>query len=142
MARGVVVRMPPSTGRFTPVIQSDSSLARNTAAQATSLVEVLVVVGLLTLGLGLVGSGVFQSISLHRSWREDALATSGRRHTGSWLTTDALNSQTADLVDSGTAVGGTAFSWVENLDDQPERLRKVQDRLPRASRTLIKPKVP
>ena len=71
-----------------------------------TLVEVLVVVGLLTLGLGLVGSGVFQSISLHRWWREDALATNGLRHTGSWLTTD--------LVDGAPGVGAAVFSWTDS----------------------------
>ena len=36
IASGVVAKSPASTGRTTPVIHRASSLARNTAAQATS----------------------------------------------------------------------------------------------------------
>ena len=44
------------------------------------LVEVSVAVAILSLGVGLVGSAVFQTLSIQRYWQADAIAVKDTRH--------------------------------------------------------------
>ncbi len=56
-----------------------------------TLAETLVALGIMGLGLGLVGSGIFQSLVIERVWVDDVIATRDIRHADSWLSEDALN---------------------------------------------------
>ena len=78
-----------------------------------TLVEVLVTVGILTLTLGMVGGGLFQSLSIERSWRDDVLATRELRRAGSWFAGDALNAEATDLIDGGGPVTSVALTWTD-----------------------------
>lgn len=55
-----------------------------------TIVEVIVVTGILSLALSYVGTTVFQSLSLTRFWRSEAIATKTLRHAGSVFVRDAL----------------------------------------------------
>ena len=69
-----------------------------------TLVEVAVSLSILSLGLALVGAGIFQVLSVQRFWRDDLVATKEVRHAGSWFSGDALNATATDLVDNAQAV--------------------------------------
>ena len=71
------------------------------------------VVGILTLALGTLGSGVFQVLSIQRYWQDDVVATKELRHAGSWFAGDALNAQTTDLIDGAPAVDAVTLSWAD-----------------------------
>ena len=83
------------------------------SSRGFTLVEVLVTVGILTLTLGMVGGGLFQSLSIERSWRDDVLATRELRRAGSWFAGDALNAEATDLIDGGGPVTSTALTWTD-----------------------------
>ena len=76
-----------------------------------TLVELLVAVGLLTLTTGLVGSGIFQSFAVQRSWTDDMRATRDLRHAGSWFAADSFNAQTTDLSDGAPPSGDVTLTW-------------------------------
>jgi len=65
----------------------------------TTLMEVLVAVGLISAATGIVGSGLFRVTSIQRFWRDDVIATKDLRHAGSWFAGDAINAE--DALDSG-----------------------------------------
>ncbi len=65
-----------------------------------TLLETVVAISILTMGLGLVGTSVFQVLSASQFWQEDVAATKDLRHAGSWLAGDALNTKATDLIDS------------------------------------------
>ena len=58
-----------------------------------TLAETLVALSIMGLGMGLVGSGIFQSLVIERVWVDDVMATRDVRHAGSWLAGDAMNAQ-------------------------------------------------
>ena len=78
-----------------------------------TLVEAVIAVGILTLGLGLVGSAVFQSLAIERFWRDDVTAVRELRHAGSRFAGDVLYTETTDLVDSAAAVGSVNLTWTD-----------------------------
>lgn len=74
------------------------------AASGFSLIEVLVALGIISLAVGLAGSGIFQVLSFERFWQDDMAATGDLRRAGSRFAGDALNAE--DAVDSlGQRVG-------------------------------------
>ncbi len=81
-----------------------------------TLVEVVVVTGLLTLTTGLVGTTVFQSLSIERFWRDGVVATKDLRHATSQFSRDALVAETTDLVDGGASKSTVTLDWTDGLD--------------------------
>lgn len=69
-----------------------------------TLLEVMVAISILTMGVGMIGTGVFQVLSGARFWQENVVATKDLRHAGSWFASDALNAKTTDLIDGAAAV--------------------------------------
>ena len=91
-----------------------ASIGRTLRSSADfTLAEVVVVVGILTLAAGLVGSAVYQSLSVERTWRGDVVATKEWRHALSWFSVDATNAQTADLIDAAPPVSSVTLDWVD-----------------------------
>lgn len=78
-----------------------------------TLVEVLVAVGILTLAVGMVGGGVFQSGSVSGSWRSGAIAVKEWRDAQSWFSADALNAETTDLVNGSPLVDAVTLTWTD-----------------------------
>ena len=64
-----------------------------------TLLETAVALGILSMGTGLIGTSVFQVLSIERYWEDDSVATKDLRHVGSWFAGDALRAH-------GVAVGG------------------------------------
>jgi len=60
--------------------------------------EVAVATALLTLGVSLVGTVVFQVLGAQSSWQDEMVATKDLRHVGSWFGGDVLNTDTTNLV--------------------------------------------
>ena len=78
-----------------------------------TLVEALIAVGILTLGLGLVGSTVFQSLAVERFWRDDVIATKELRHADSRFAGDALYTEATSLVDGAAPVNTVDLTWTD-----------------------------
>ena len=76
-----------------------------------SLLEVVIAVAIVTSGLGVVGTAIFQALSADESWRTNVVATQQSRNANSWFSGDALNAQTTDLVDGAPASGSVTLSW-------------------------------
>lgn len=64
-----------------------------------TLVEALVALGILSVAVGLIGSGLFQVLSFQKPWQDQVVATKELRHAGSWFAGDALN--TEEVFDAG-----------------------------------------
>ena len=80
-----------------------------------ALLEIAVGLSILSLGVGLIGTSVFQVLSIQRHWQADRVATKDLRHTGSWFAGDALNAET--VVIGGTPEAPTVtLSWVDSSD--------------------------
>ena len=80
-----------------------------------ALLEVAVGLSILSMGVGLIGTSVFQVLSIQRNWQDDRVATKDLRHTGSWFAGDALNAET--VVIAGTPEAPTVtISWVDSSD--------------------------
>ena len=58
-----------------------------------TLVEALVALGILSVAVGLIGSGLFQVLSFQKPWQDQVVATKELRHAGSWFAGDALNTE-------------------------------------------------
>ena len=76
------------------------------------------------LGLGLVGSGIFQSLVIERKWVDDVMATRDIRHADSWLAGDAMNAmEVCDpstgeaLMPGGAAVDSVSLVWFQDFAD-------------------------
>lgn len=81
-----------------------------------TLLEVAVGLSILSMGVGLIGTSVFQVLSIQRHWQADRVATKDLRHTGSWFAGDALNAET--VVIGGTPDEPTVtLSWSELVDN-------------------------
>ena len=88
-------------------------LTRNSSGFA--LLEAAVGLSILSLGVVLIGTSVFQVLSIQRNWQDDRVATKDLRHTGSWFAGDALTAET--VVISGTPEAPTVtISWVDSSD--------------------------
>ncbi len=85
------------------------------SSRGFALLEVAVALSILSMGIGLIGTSVFQVLSIQRNWQEDRVATKDLRHSGSWFAGDALNAETV-------VIGGTpdapvvTISWVDSSD--------------------------
>ncbi len=85
------------------------------SSRGFALLEVAVALSILSMGIGLVGTSVFQVLSIQRHWQDDRVATKDLRHIGSWFAGDALNAET--VVFGGTAPAPTVtLSWVDSSD--------------------------
>ena len=85
------------------------------SSRGFALLEVAVALSILSMGIGLIGTSVFQVLSIQRHWQDDRVATKDLRHTGSWFAGDALNAET--VVFGGTALAPTVtLSWVDSSD--------------------------
>ena len=67
-----------------------------------TLVEMIVVTGILTLAMGYVGSTIFESLALSRFWRTEAVATKTLRHAGSVFVRDAMLVDKVPEIDGDT----------------------------------------
>ncbi|HLF05298.1 MAG TPA: prepilin-type N-terminal cleavage/methylation domain-containing protein [Dehalococcoidia bacterium] len=68
-----------------------------------TLVEAAVALSILSLGVLMVGQGIFQSLSVQRFWQDDVVATKDLRHASSYVAGDALIAQSIDLNDGVVA---------------------------------------
>ena len=89
-----------------------------------TLAETLVALSIMGLGMGLVGSGIFQSLVIERVWVDDVMATRDVRHAGSWLAGDAMNAQEVcdpatgeALLPGGGAVDSVTLVWFQDFAD-------------------------
>ena len=87
--------------------------------QGFTLVEVLVAMGIMSLAIGLAGSGLFQVFSFQTSYQDKVVATKDLRHAGSWFSGDALNAQAAvdgngEPLDCLSASDSITLSWTDN----------------------------
>ena len=55
-----------------------------------TLLETAVALGIMSMGTGLIGTSVFQVLSIERYWKDDRVAARDLRHVGSWFAGDAL----------------------------------------------------
>ena len=67
--------------------------------------EVAIATALLSLGISLVGTAVFQVLGAQGSWQDGVVATKDLRHVGSWFGGDVLNSDSTNLVSNAPPVG-------------------------------------
>ena len=75
-----------------------------TGSSGFTLVEVSVALAILSLGVGLVGTSIFQVFDIQRSWQDQHVATKETRHAASWFARDALKAKATELADSGPPV--------------------------------------
>lgn len=75
-----------------------------------TLVDSLIAVGIMTMMLGLVGGGIFQSLSIEKFWLDDVVATREVRHAESWFSGDALNAEEVCVSGAELAPGATSAS--------------------------------
>ena len=81
------------------------------ASLGFTLIEALVAVAILSLAMGVIGSGFSQVFSFQTSFKDDAVATKDLRHAGSWFAGDALNAKIVlDNNGSPLACGSAATS--------------------------------
>ena len=77
-----------------------------------TLVETLIAVSIMTMMLGLVGGGIFQSLSIERFWLDDVVATREVRHAESWFAGDAMNAEEVCAAGAELAPGATSIGSV------------------------------
>lgn len=65
----------------------------------STLIELLVSIGILTSVVGIFGAGMFQVLSIQRFWTDDVNAVREVRHAGNWFAGDALNA--TNVLDAG-----------------------------------------
>ena len=78
--------------------------ARLADSSGFTLIEVLFAVDIISLVVGLVGTGIFQVTNVRRFWADDALATKDLRNAGSWFAGDALNAEKALIAPGGNSL--------------------------------------
>ena len=83
-------------------------------SSGTTLLELVVAIGIIVIMAGMVGTSVFQVLALERTWRNNAVATKHLRHAGSWFSIDAINAESTDLVDGAPAASGTVLTWTDS----------------------------
>ena len=84
-----------------------------TRSDGFTLVEALIAVGILTMGLGYVGTTVFQSLAIERFWRDEVTAVRELRHAGSRFAGDVLYTETTNLEDGDPPVGTVSLTWTD-----------------------------
>jgi prepilin-type N-terminal cleavage/methylation domain-containing protein len=86
-------------------------LARDSSG--VTLVEMLVVVSIMSIGLALVGTTVFQSLAIEKYWHEEVVATRELRHAGSYFAGDALRAESVSLLDSSPPEDNVTIQWID-----------------------------
>ena len=91
------------------------------SSQGFTLIELLVSMSILTVVVGIFGTGMFQVLSIQRFWTDDVNAVREVRHAGSWFAGDALNA--AEVLDAGgvtrltcapsPAVQQVTLTWID-----------------------------
>ena len=81
-----------------------------------TLVEMIVVTGIVSVSVGLVGGGIFQVLSIQRTWRDDVSATRELRHAESWIARDAFNTMTTDLIADDPSVDTMTLQWTDSTE--------------------------
>ena len=79
-----------------------------------TMVEVLMAVSIISVALGVVGSGIFQVTLVQRNWADDTLASKDLDNAAAWFAGDALNAE--DVLDAPPP-GGTPI--VEDCAEPP-----------------------
>lgn len=69
------------------------------SSRGFTLIELLVSMSILTVVVGIFGTGMFQVLSIQRFWTDDIVAVREVRHAGSWFAGDALNA--TEVLDAG-----------------------------------------
>ena len=78
-----------------------------------TLLETMAALGILSLGLIMIGTGVFEVLSVQRYWQDQRVATKDLRHVGSWFAGDALNAETVSF--GGTPLGSSVtVTWTDS----------------------------
>jgi hypothetical protein len=67
-------------------------------------VEAAVALSILSLGVLMVGQGIFQSLSVQRFWQDDVVATKDLRHASSYFAGDALLARSITGLADGALV--------------------------------------
>jgi prepilin-type N-terminal cleavage/methylation domain-containing protein len=75
-----------------------------------TLVEAVIALSILSLGVGLIGTTVFQVLAVQRFWQDDMIANKDTRHAASWFAEDALKATGTDLVDGNPAVNSVTLT--------------------------------
>ena len=76
------------------------------------------------MGTGLIGTSVFQVLSIERYWEEDSVATKDLRHIGSWFAGDALKANTVSIGGSPSGSEVTIF-WSDSSSTPPTTVSSV-----------------
>ena len=71
-----------------------------TESSGMTLVEVSVALAILALGVGLVGTSIFQVFDIQRTWQDHRVAVKETRHAASWFAGDALKAKATSLADN------------------------------------------
>ena len=80
-----------------------------------TLIELVVALGVITMVVGMAGSGIFQVLSFERHWQDGVTATVDLRRAGSRFAGDALNAE--DALDSlGDRVGCPPAAPASSVD--------------------------
>ncbi len=91
---------------------NDISMIKRLMANASGfvLLEVSIAVAIISLGVGLVGTTVFETLTIQRYWHDEMIATKDARHAASWFARDALTAKATSLVDGATAVNSATLT--------------------------------
>lgn len=76
-----------------------------------TLVEVIVALGITTLAIGMVGGGLFHTLSVDAAWRAGLGATLNWRNATNYLRLDAINAQATTVPDGAAPTAAASFSW-------------------------------
>ena len=96
-----------------------------TKAAGFTLLETVVAMGLLSMAVGMIVPGVFQTLRFEQFWQDGVVATKDLRHAGSRFAGDALSTENTDLVDGVAAdtvmltnYAGHEATYSKNLQDE------------------------
>ncbi|GEM_PF-2792042 len=93
----------------------DRKRRRNIGESGFTLMEMLVVVGILGVLLSLGGRSTYQALSLRRTWQDESLAVRELRSAESWFAGDAMNASGTTLTDGAAPVGSVTLTWTDGL---------------------------
>ena len=82
-----------------------------------TLVEMLVSIGILSIVMATVGTGLFQSLKTQSGVVDDGTAINELRKGLSWFASDVKMAQTSTLIDLDPAVASVTFTWTDQFQD-------------------------